>query len=259
MLQMDKRPEKNPGVRSISVRHDMACGSDYGKAEVTPVFDIDAEVPMTLFVSAEIDSFEMIPPVRFSLSAGKNTFRFAQPVRIIRPRLWNPHGNGAPSLYTLTLRFFYGPDEFDSQSTVFGIRTCEIHDGLKTLGANICINGKKVFCRRSSSEKLTAAEIRKANAEHGLNFLRLDRESATEECMMLCDELGIMTGITLPEKAEDALAVIRRTESHPSTTAFTSVHHSSAETTYRESGTTVPHMTAETFAKLFSASAILKN
>lgn len=256
---MDKRPEKNPGVRSISVRHDTTCGSDYGKAEVTPVFDVDAEIPMTLFVSAEIDSFEMIPTVRFSLSKGHNTLRFAQPVRIIRPRLWNPHGNGAPSLYTLTLRFFYGPDEFDSQSIVFGIRTCEIHDGLKTLGANICINGKKVFCRRSASEKMTSAEIRKANAEHGLNFISLDRESATEECMMLCDELGIMTAITLPEEKSAAIEIIRRAERHPSTAAFTSAHHSAAETACRESGTAVPRMTSETFAKLFSASAVLKN
>ena len=76
-----------------------------GEVEIRPYIDIESDRARTLIASFLVDSLEMIESARIPLSAGKNHVPFRQPVRIVKPLLWQPRGEGAPSFYTFSVVF----------------------------------------------------------------------------------------------------------------------------------------------------------
>jgi len=122
------------------------------------------------------------------------------PVRIAHPRLWWPHGMGAPALYALDLRFVGSSGAVSDRSdTEFGIDQIEAHKNEQG-SEQFTVNGKPLYVRGGgwTPEMMLqggpdrwALDFRYAK-ELNLNTLRLEGKLMDDAFFDLADRNGIL-------------------------------------------------------------------
>ena len=111
-----------------------------GEIEIRPYIDMESDRDRTLIASFLVDSLEMIESARIPLSAGKNHVPFQQTVRIVKPLLWQPRGEGVPSFYTFSVVFHQHGEPVHQIDKRTGIRFIETSPRRK----GFRINGREV-------------------------------------------------------------------------------------------------------------------
>ena len=160
--------------------------------EIQPYIDTESDRARTLIASFQVDSLEMIESARIPLSAGKNHVPFQQTVRIVKPLLWQPNGNGVPSLYSFTVIFHQKGAPFYRIEKRVGIRFVETRPG----GKFFRINGRKV--------RLTFCEIDcgpdgayLTGGSNGNLVCLKDTDQALEEKLEYCGKSGLIVALEL--------------------------------------------------------------
>ncbi|HWG37359.1 MAG TPA: glycoside hydrolase family 2 protein [Terriglobales bacterium] len=126
------------------------------------------------------------------------------PVRITHPRLWWPHGMGAPALYALDLRFVDSSGKVSDRSdTEFGIDQIEAHKNEQG-SEQFTINGRPLYVRGGG---WTPDMLLRDDSAHGpprwaldfryakelnLNTLRLEGKLMDDAFFDLADRNGIL-------------------------------------------------------------------
>lgn len=128
------------------------------------------------------------------------------PIRIPRPRLWEP---ASPWLYQLQVNLFDNDNNFlDAASRQFGMRSFKMDEESEPKG-RFFLNGKQIKLRGANTMgHLQQCVIKKdwdqlrddillAKICH-MNFLRLTQRPVQPEIYEFCDKLGLMTQTDLP-------------------------------------------------------------
>ena len=198
---------------------------------IQPYIDIVSDRSRTLIASFQVDSLEMIESARIPLKAGTNHVPFRQTVRIVKPLLWQPNGNGFPSFYSFTVVFHQGGEPFYLIEKRIGIRFVEARPEelfFRVNGKNVQLIG----CEPDFSldEEAFARQLKKGN----LVCLR-DSDPDLEKKLEYCSRTGLMAALELT----GCMDPVRFTE-QPGVCLFIAESGTIGERLYRQSGKAVP-------------------
>ena len=160
-----------------------------GEIEIQPYIDIESDRARTLIASFLVDSLEMIESARIPLSAGKNHVPFQQTVRIVKPLLWQPRGEGAPSYYTFSVIFHQHGEPVHQIDRRTGIRFIETSARRKSLR----INGR---------------EIRLAGSPEGNTVCLEDTDPALDNKLEDCGVTRVIAGSPIGPDKEKSIKLI---------------------------------------------------
>lgn len=160
--------------------------------EIRPYIDIESGRARTLIASFLVDSLEMIESARIPLSAGKNHVPFQQTVRIVKPLLWQPRGEGVPSCYTFSVIFHQHGEPVHQIDRRTGIRFIETSPRRKS----VRINGREV--------RLVSRKTEAGNFEGNTVCLE-DTDPGLKDKLEDCGRQGLiavlkLTGALRPEQ-----------------------------------------------------------
>lgn len=124
-------------------------------------------------------------------------------LQLDNPKLWWPHGYGAPNLYPLKMQFIVNGTVSDEENINVGIREIQTEWNSVTRSKQVSINGQKIFIKGGNwiisdamlrfSDARYDAEIR-FHRDMNLNLLRIWGGALTErpEFYDACDKYGIL-------------------------------------------------------------------
>jgi beta-mannosidase len=132
------------------VHYEIGLAENLAEAVITAVAEIEARTPLTLSATLHVDGHELLPSHRVHLDVGRNLIRL-RPVRIVRPRLWWPVGQGEPFLYCLDLALSRRQDDPNilQDRRHIGIRRVRLLQPADEEGRAFIveINGRPVFAK----------------------------------------------------------------------------------------------------------------
>lgn len=137
------------------------------------------------------------------LKHGRNIYKI--PVRIEKPRLWEPE---APYLYQAQVRVLYEDQVQDTARQQFGMRSF-VQDEEGSPKGMFYLNGRKIRLRGANTMGFEQQDVMRGDQEQliddillaklcNMNFLRLTQRPVQNEVYEYCDRLGLMTQSDLP-------------------------------------------------------------
>ena len=208
------------------------------EAEIYAVKEISAKVTFELSYGEE--RYEK--SVQLRLEPGCNEIR--ADIKVLRPKLWWPHGYGPQNLYQFKVRLEGEGELLDEKSTRIGIRSVELVQEPDEEGKSFIfkVNGVPIFCKganwipadsflpRVTKERYEA--LLNMAIEANMNMLRIWGGGIYEDDIFydLCDEKGIMIwhdfmfacgeypeeGWFIENVKREVEEVVKRLRNHPS-------------------------------------------
>lgn len=187
----------------------------YGENFTETVFENKEYVPMAETGAADgvhVYGADFKNPVPLRFFEGNNTVKLSFPLE--NYRLWTPD---EPYLYRLVVELYIDGKLFDSESTVFGMRSFT-EDTDNTPKGMFYLNGKPIRLRGANTMGFEQQDVLKedfdqllydlllAKACH-MNFLRITQRPVQHEIYEMCDRIGLMLQTDLP-----LFTVVRRTK-----------------------------------------------